>query len=54
MVQRFDRGTDGADRVTAAFKAPRLKPGEYLLMITLIDPSGRAETSVTPFVVKKG
>jgi hypothetical protein len=52
VVQRFGRGADGADRVTAAFKAPRLKPGEYLLMITLIDPSGGAETSVTPFVVK--
>ncbi|HET9229160.1 MAG TPA: hypothetical protein VFR31_20950, partial [Thermoanaerobaculia bacterium] len=54
VVQRFDRGTDGADRITAAFKAPRLQPGEYLLMITLVDPSGGAETSVTPFVVKKG
>jgi VWFA-related protein len=54
LVQRHGRGADGADRVTAAFKAPRLKPGEYLLMITLTDPSGGAETSVTPFVVKNG
>jgi hypothetical protein len=54
VVQRFGRGADGTDRVAAAFKAPRLAPGEYLLMITLIDPSGGAETSVTPFVVKGG
>ncbi|HWM91761.1 MAG TPA: VWA domain-containing protein [Thermoanaerobaculia bacterium] len=54
VVRRFGRGADGADRVAAAFKAPRLKPGEYLLMITLTDPSGAAETSVTPFVVKGG
>ncbi|MFL6289326.1 MAG: VWA domain-containing protein [Thermoanaerobaculia bacterium] len=54
LVQRYSRGADGADRVMAAFKAPRLKPGEYLLMITLVDPSGGAETSVTPFLVKGG
>ena len=54
VVRRDGRGADGADRVTAAFKAPRLKPGEYLLMITLIDRNGGAETSVTPFVVKSG
>ena len=54
LVRRDVRGADGADRVTAAFRTPRLKPGEYLLMITLIDRSGGAETSVTPFVVKGG
>jgi VWFA-related protein len=54
LVQRHGRGADGTDRVTAAFKAPRLKPGEYLLMITLTGRNGGAETSVTPFVVKGG
>ena len=54
VVQRYGRGEDGADRVAAAFKAPRLEPGEYLLMITLTDASGGAETSVTPFVVVSG
>ncbi|HYN20556.1 MAG TPA: hypothetical protein VE078_06325, partial [Thermoanaerobaculia bacterium] len=54
LVQRFGKGADGADRVAAAFKAPRLQPGEYLLMVTLIDPQGTSETSVTPFVVKGG
>ena len=54
VVQRFGKGADGADRVAAAFKAPRLQPGEYLLMVTLTDPHGAAETSVTPFVVRGG
>ena len=47
VVQRFRRGADGADRVTAAFRAPRLQPGEYLLLVTL-----GSETSVTPFAVR--
>jgi VWFA-related protein len=54
VVKRFGRGADGADRVTAALKTPGLRPGDYLLMITLVDPSGGSETSVTPFTVRGG
>ncbi|MES1242050.1 MAG: VWA domain-containing protein [Acidobacteriota bacterium] len=52
VVKRFGRGADGADRVSAAFRTPGLKPGDYLLMVTLVDPSGGSETSVTPFAVR--
>jgi VWFA-related protein len=52
VVKRFGRGADGADRVSAALKTPGLKPGDYLLMITLVDPSGGAETSVAPFSIR--
>jgi len=51
VVQRFGTGADGADRVAAELKAPRLEAGEYLLMVTLTDPKGGTETSVTPFVI---
>lgn len=54
LVKRFGRGADGADRVSAALKTPGLKPGDYLLMVTLTDPSGSSETSVTPFAVGSG
>jgi VWFA-related protein len=54
VVKRFGRGADGADRVNAALKTPGLRPGDYLLMVTLTDPSGGAETSVTPFTVRGG
>jgi VWFA-related protein len=47
VVKRFDRGTDGADRVAATLKTPGLKPGDYLLMVTL-----GSQTSVTPFAVR--
>jgi len=53
LLERQARGADGADRVTAAFKAPRLAPGEYLLRITLTGPDGGAESSVAPFLVRR-
>ncbi|HEX3129355.1 MAG TPA: VWA domain-containing protein, partial [Thermoanaerobaculia bacterium] len=52
LVKRFGRGADGADRVAAALKTPGLKPGDYLLMVTLTDPSGSSQMSVTPFAVR--
>jgi VWFA-related protein len=52
LVQRFGRGADGADRVTASLKTSSLKPGSYLLMVTLTDPSGGSQMSVTPFAVR--
>jgi VWFA-related protein len=52
VVKRFGRGADGADRVSAALKTPGLRPGDYLLMVTLVDPSGSAETSVAPFAIR--
>jgi VWFA-related protein len=55
VLERHGRGADGADRVTAAFQAPRLAPGEYLLRVTLTGPDGRpesAESSITPFRVR--
>jgi hypothetical protein len=54
VVKRFGRGADGADRVTAALKTSGLRPGEYLLMVTLVDAGGGSETSVTPFAVRGG
>ena len=53
LLERQARGADGADRVTAAFKTPRLAPGEYLLRITLTGPDGDAESSVAPFLVRR-
>ncbi len=52
LLERHGRGPDGADRVTAAFQAPRLAPGEYLLRVTLTSPDGGAESSITPFRVR--
>ena len=52
-VERLGRGQDGADRLAASFAPPPgLKPGEYLLMITLTDPQGVAGISVAPFVLR--
>jgi VWFA-related protein len=45
-------GGEGVDQVQAALRTPRLQPGEYLLVVTLTDPAGGSESSVTPFVVK--
>ncbi len=42
------------DRVSATFRPPALKPGAYMLLITLTDAAGKAETSTTSFVVGKG
>ena len=51
-VIRRSGGGEGADQVQAALRTPHLKPGEYLLVVTLTDPAGGSESSVTPFVVK--
>ena len=42
------------DRLAATFRPPALQPGEYLLLVTLTDTAGKAETSTTSFVVGKG
>jgi len=54
VVQRQPGATIEPDRLTATFRPPALKPGEYLLLITLTDTAGKAETSTTSFVVGKG
>jgi VWFA-related protein len=54
VVQRQPGATIEPDRLTATFRPPALKPGEYLLLITLTDPTGKAETSTASFVVGKG
>jgi VWFA-related protein len=45
---------DAADRLEATFRTPDLQPGEYLLLVTLTDATGRAETTTASFVVGKG
>ena len=52
VLERHGRGADGADRMSAAFQAPRLAPGEYLLRVTLTDGQGGSESSITPFRVR--
>ena len=54
LGQRQAGATIEPDRVTATFRPPALKPGEYMLLITLTDAAGKAETSTTSFVVGKG
>ncbi len=50
--ERLDPGADGADRMVAIFAPPAgLKPGEYMLMVTVTDSAGASQTSVTPFQV---
>ena len=50
--ERLDPAADGADRMVATFAPPAgLKPGDYLLMVTVTDSAGAAQTSVTPFQV---
>jgi len=44
-------GESGADRLELSFRPPTLKPGEYLLRVTVIDAAGKAGTATTPFVV---
>jgi hypothetical protein len=57
-IQVKERQTGAAanepDRLAATFRPPALQPGEYLLLVTLTDAAGRAETSTTSFVVGKG
>ncbi len=47
------RATDaaGAERLEMTFKPAALKPGEYLLKVTVTDASGKAGTTTTRFVV---
>lgn len=53
--ERLDPAPDGSDRMVASFAPPGgLKPGEYMLMITVTDSGGASETSVTPFRVAGG
>jgi hypothetical protein len=57
-IQLKDRQPGAAandpDRLAATFRPPALPPGEYLLLVTLTDAAGQAETSTTSFVVGKG
>jgi VWFA-related protein len=50
VLGRESGGADGAERLRAAFRAPRLKPGEYLLRVT-VSGAGGEQTSAAPFVV---
>jgi hypothetical protein len=55
LVGRESGGAEGPDRLAATFQPPAdLKPGEYLLLVTLTNNAGLAETSVTPFVIREG
>jgi VWFA-related protein len=52
-VLGHERGVgDGPDRLAATFRPPKLQPGEYLLLVTVTNAQGAAETSVAPFVVQ--
>ncbi|HEY4592734.1 MAG TPA: hypothetical protein VIJ61_10025, partial [Thermoanaerobaculia bacterium] len=42
---------DGPERLLTTFQPPALPPGEYELLVTVSDPAGKSETSVTPFAV---
>jgi VWFA-related protein len=42
---------DGPERLLTTFQPPALPPGEYELLVTVSDPKGTSETSVTPFAV---
>ena len=52
MTRARSGGAEGPDRLAATFQPPQLQPGEYLLLVTLTDSKGKAETSVAPFVVQ--
>jgi VWFA-related protein len=52
ILGRDEATADGPDRLTATFRPPRLQPGEYLLLVTVTNAQGGAETSVAPFVVR--
>ena len=52
IVRRHERGADGADRLAATFAPPAgLRPGEYLLLLTVVDARGGAESSAAAFTV---
>jgi hypothetical protein len=47
-------GGAGQERLAAAFRPPKLPPGEYVLELALTGASGPAGTSRAPFVVGAG
>ena len=52
IVRRHLRGPDGADHLAATFQPPAgLRPGEYLLLLTVVDAKGGAESSAAAFTV---
>ncbi|HEV8580203.1 MAG TPA: VWA domain-containing protein [Thermoanaerobaculia bacterium] len=51
ILGRETAGADGPDRLKATFQPPRLQPGEYMVLVTVTNSQGAAETSVSPFVV---
>ncbi|MFP5286398.1 MAG: VWA domain-containing protein, partial [Thermoanaerobaculia bacterium] len=56
IVRRHERGDDrgagGADHLEAVFEPPAsLRPGEYLLLLTVVDARGGAESSAAAFTV---
>jgi VWFA-related protein len=54
LLEREAADPDRPDRLLAAFRPDRLQPGEYLLLVTLTDGRGKAESSSTPFVIRNG
>jgi len=51
-LERLETAADGSDRMVAIFAPPAgLQPGDYMLMVTVIDSAGAAETSVAPFQI---
>jgi len=54
VLGRESGGAEGPVRLDATFQPPELQPGEYLLLVTVTNAEGRAETSVAPFVVSAG
>jgi len=54
LVERQSGSAAEPDRLSATFRPPALSPGEYVLLVTLTDAAGAAETSTASFVVAKG
>lgn len=50
VLGRESGASDGAERLRAAFRPPKLAPGEYLLRVT-VSGAGAEKTSASPFVV---
>ena len=51
-LERLETAADGSDRMVAIFAPPAgLQPGDYMLMVTVIDSAGASETSVAPFQI---
>jgi hypothetical protein len=51
VIQREAAAAGGPDRLIAAFRPPKLPPGEYVLRITLTGAAGPVGMSSAPFVV---